>query len=258
MNLSARLTPLVKAARPWGAAMRDLLFPPQCDHCRRPQGPYVAGGRLCQPCYDRLTPVAPPYCRLCAEPFAGAMNPDFLCANCQDRKLAFDFAFAPYESTGPVREMIHEFKYSKQLHLKLVLGSLLTEAMKEPRLHQRADWVIAPVPLHSIRFRERGFNQSFELAQMLHQSTGFPLCDGLKRTRYTSGQAHLHREGRLENLRGAITQKRRAKREGWFQNKAVLLIDDVLTTGATAHECAQVLKEQGGATTVAALCLARG
>lgn len=253
-----RFGKFMDAARPWGAAMRDLLFPPQCDHCRRPQGPYVAGGRLCHRCYDRLTPVAAPYCRLCAEPFAGEMNPDFLCANCVDRKLAFDFAFAPYESAGPVRDLIHEFKYNQQLHLKLALGSLLADAMTEPRLLARQDWVIVPVPLHAVRFRERGFNQSLELAQQLHEATGFPLHHGLKRTRYTTGQAHLDREGRLENLRGAIALSRPARKEQWFQGKAVLLIDDVLTTGATAHECAEVLKQQGGAVLVAALCVARG
>jgi competence protein ComFC len=258
MKQALRLGKLMEAARPWGAAMRDLLFPPQCDHCRRPMGPYVAGGRMCRRCYDRLTPVVAPYCRLCAEPFAGELHPDFLCANCVDRKLAFDFAFAPYESAGAVRDLIHEFKYNNQLHLKLVLGSLLADAMPEPRLLARSDWVIVPVPLHTVRFRERGFNQSLELAQQLQEATGFPLRNGLKRTRYTTGQAHLDREGRLENLRGAIGLSRRAIKDQCFQGKAILLIDDVLTTGATAHECAEVLKSKGGAVAVAALCVARG
>jgi competence protein ComFC len=186
------------------------------------------------------------------------VSASFLCSNCEDRKLAFDFAYAPYECTGPVRDLIHEFKYNQQLHLKLALGSLLAEAMKEPRLLERTDWVITPVPLHTVRLRERTFNQSLELAQVLQEATRFPLRHGLKRTRYTTGQAHLDREGRLENLRGAITLTRQAKKEQWFEKRAVLLIDDVLTTGATAHECAEVLKQQGGAVAVAALCVARG
>ena len=258
MNVVPRFQEFMKAARPWGEAMRDLLFPKQCDHCRRPQGACKAGGRLCEPCYNRLTMVEPPYCQLCAEPFPMEISASFLCSNCEDRRLAFDFAYAPYECTGPVRDLIHEFKYNKQLHLKLALGSLLVEAMNEPRLRERADWVIAPVPLHTVRMRERSFNQSLEIGQVLQAATGYQLRHGLKRTRYTTGQAHLDREGRLDNLRGAIAVTRRAKKEGWFEKQAVLLIDDVLTTGATAHECAEVLKKQGGADMVVALCVARG
>jgi ComF family protein len=154
--------------------------------------------------------------------------------------------------------MIHEFKYNKQQHLKEVLGTLLLNALHEPRIALRDDWMIVPVPLHSIRKRERGFNQSLELATVLQRGSQYPLMDGLRRTRYTTGQAHLNRKGRLENLRGAISLTATAASQHWFAGKSVLLIDDVLTTGATAHECAQVLKKQGAAERVVALSVARG
>ncbi len=261
MNWRSRWQQWRAAIHPYQVALVDLLYPRQCDACRKPQmdlPEFPVAGRVCDDCYAELTRVQAPYCRQCAEPFGMEHSQEFLCANCTDRQLAFDFAFAPFESRGPVRDMIHEFKYNRQLHLKVALGNLLAEALEEPRLAARQDWLLTPVPLHPIRFRERTFNQSAELADALHTTTGLAVQPGLRRTRYTTGQARLDREGRLENLRGAIALTPRAKASRCFTGRAVLLIDDVLTTGATAHECAAVLKQQGGAAVVAALCVARG
>ena len=114
---------------------------------------------------------------------------------------------------------------------------------------------MVPVPLHARKQRERRFNQSVELARTLAKLTGLPWREALRRTRYTKSQAGLDRDDRLQNLHGAFAISRRAAKR--LAGRDVLLIDDVLTTGATAHECALTLK-QHGIRRVAVLTAARG
>lgn len=234
------------------------MYPPECDSCQNPAGPFLANDRLCGACFKKLVAIQSPYCSKCAEPFPAAGEANFICANCEGRKLGFDFAFAPYESRGPVRELIHEFKYNRKIHLRSVLGWMLEQGIAEPRIMARSDWILVPVPLHGKRMREREFNQSYEIARALQKATGFHLLDGLQRNRYTTGQAKLGRKGRLENLKGAFNLKPSPARRESFRDRHILLVDDVLTTGATLHECATVLKKEGHAAQVVGLCVARG
>jgi competence protein ComFC len=242
----------------WGEALTNLLLPRQCDHCYQPSGPFHAEQRLCTTCFPLLRRIESPYCQRCGEAFPGDLMGAFTCANCHDRKLAFDFAYAGFESDGPVREAVHRFKYDRKTHLRVLLGWLIQQALSEPRIAERSDWILVPVPLHWKRRREREFNQSLEIARRLKRATNFPILDGLKRTRYTSSQASLERVDRLENLKGAFAIQKSAVKSQGFVGKSILLIDDILTTGATIHECARVLKQEGGAATVVGLCVARG
>jgi ComF family protein len=118
-----------------------------------------------------------------------------------------------------------------------------------------ADWLMVPVPLHPRKLRERRFNQSAELARTLTRLSGTPFHEALRRTRYTSSQAGLDREDRLKNLRGAFAVRPRAGPH--VEGRNILLVDDVFTTGATAHECALTLRKHGAAR-VAVLTAARG
>lgn len=138
--------------------------------------------------------------------------------------------------------------------MRLPLARLMVPALRDERLSGSA-WILVPVPLHPRKKRERRYNQSAELARTLARLTGGVWCDALRRIRYTESQAGLDRDGRLKNLRGAFAVSPRSVKR--LAGRNVLLIDDVLTTGATAHECAMTLKGCG-VEKVAVLTVARG
>jgi ComF family protein len=178
---------------------------------------------------------------MCSEPFQGSINTAFTCANCAHRTIHFDAAVAAYRGRGIVRDVIHEFKYNRQIHLRHVVASWLRAALDDERLRGCQFDVIVPVPLHPARQRERGFNQASLLAQLLSAHTSIPCRPLLKRIRYTTTQTALDRSERMENLHNAFRLRKNVDVRGL----QVLLIDDVLTTGSTLSECARVLKRAG-------------
>jgi competence protein ComFC len=257
--------PLPRLLRLVGGRLLDGLYPRACFACEAvldpvdpAQGP---AAWLCPACQEGLEPIEPPFCSVCGEPFAGAEATPFRCWNCEDRGLAFDFARAACKSAGPVRTMIHAFKYRRDLAQRAPLAELLRTALADPRLAglDPAGWRLVPVPLHPLRRLWRGYNQSLELCRQLGQATGLATVCALRRVRLTRAQAGLDRARRLENLRGIFAPARRLPgRPAPLAGKNVLLVDDVLTTGATAHECARVLKKQAGVEKVVVITAARG
>jgi ComF family protein len=242
--------PIVATARRAGEALLSLFFPPHCANC---DADTSAGVHLCDACAGKARRIEPPMCERCSEPYAGAIFETFTCANCAERKLHFDCAVAPYLSRGVVREFIHRFKYDRERYLRQPLAAWLAEALNDERLTRRTFDLIVPVPLHSTRQRERGFNQAAELATLLSHRCGVPVTDALQRIRYTTTQTRLAREERMENLRGAF----RVRRADLVQGRHLLLVDDVFTTGSTVDECARVLR-QAGAASVRVATVARG
>lgn len=167
--------------------------------------------------------------------------------------LHFDAAVSAYRSRGEVRQVIHDFKYGRRVHLRRLVGRWLAQALDDPRLVGRRFDCIVPVPLHPARKRERGFNQAELLARELRGASGIELRDLLSRIRYTTTQTQFDRQERMENLKNAF----RLRRGCDVQGLRMLLVDDVLTTGSTLSECARVLK-QAGAVSVYAVTAARG
>jgi ComF family protein len=228
----------------------SLIYPPFCAVCA---GAISSDEYLCESCAQNLLRIRPPYCAKCSEPFAGALTSSFTCANCADRRLYFEAAVSSYRSRGAVREVVHRFKYGRQIHLRRLLGLWVAEALDDSRLVARHFDLVVPVPLHPARQRERGFNQAALLAAALRRSRNLPVCNVLQRTRYTATQTQFDRNERMENLRGAF----RLRRGSNVQDLRMLLVDDVLTTGSTLSECASVLLE-AGALSVHAVTAARG
>jgi ComF family protein len=146
-----------------------------------------------------------------------------------------------YRGRGIVRDVIHEFKYNRQIHLRHLVARWLRAALDDERLRNCQFDVMVPVPLHPARQRERGFNQAILLAQLLTAQTSIPCRPLLKRIRYTTTQTTLDRSERMENLHNAFRLRQNVDVRGL----RVLLIDDVLTTGSTLSECARVLKRAG-------------
>lgn len=238
------------SSRRWLEAAAGLFYPRHCGACGTPTG---AGRFLCAPCRRSRTRLEGPRCAVCSQPFGGVLEPGFRCMNCGDRDLHFDFATSAYRSRGVVRELIHFFKYNRQLHLRHLLGRMLGEGFADARVQALGLGGIVPVPLHPAREREREFNQAGLLAGIASRRLGLPVRDCLRRVRYTVTQTHFHREERFENLDGAFALRGGADVCGL--NLAV--VDDVLTTGSTADACARVLK-QAGASAVVVITVARG
>lgn len=202
-----------------------------------------------------------PLCEKCGEVFDGVADSTFQCTNCAGQKFAFEFAIAGYQTSGSTLDLVHRFKYGSDLTLRAPLERMLERALHDPRLAsvEPEHWCLVPVPLHSLRERERRFNQSRELCRELAQRKQLPMIDAMKRTRSTPKQSLLTRQQRLENLRGAFAVKDRFVREDSpLRGRAVLLVDDVFTTGATTNECARVLRREAGVQKVVVISIARG
>ena len=234
----------------------ELVFPLHCPDCdgliERGDAP-----RLCDSCRGELVAVAHPFCNVCGEPFEGVPSSEFRCGNCAARNFHFDFAIAAYRNSGPARGLIHGFKYSRRIALRAELGTLLLRAFEDPRIGQLDGAMLVPVPLHPRKRRERGFNQAEEIARVASVELGLPVVNALRRLRYTDTQAHMQRNQRLHNLRGAMALSRRRQLSSAIGGATVFLIDDVFTTGATAQECARVLKQDGEAARVIVVTVCR-
>src|ERR1700745_958587 len=213
----------------------SLLYPPVCTIC----GENVrAGEYLCNRCEAKAVRIVAPFCQKCSQPFEGSITSEFTCANCAHRTIYFDAAVSAYRGRGIVRDMIHEFKYGRQIHLRHLVARWLCAAFDAERLRGRPFDMIVPVPLHPTRQRERGFNQASLLAELLTAQTSIPVKPLLERTRYTTTQTALDRSERMENLHNAFRLRKNAD----VRSLRVLLVDDVLTTGSTLNECARILK----------------
>jgi ComF family protein len=222
----------------------DLVYPPACELCRVP----LRGNRwLCDPCAARLPRLEPPFCDRCGEPFDGRIAGPFACPNCRDRRFAFRFARPALRNHPQTRELIHQLKYNRHLHLARELARLAAAACTDPRLAPAlaGRWPVVPVPLHPGRLQRRTFNQSAEIARHFARDHGLPVLDALRRVRDTGTQTRLSRRERLANLRDAFAPTPAGHRFAAARPAGVIVFDDVLTTGATTHACARALRAAG-------------
>ncbi len=220
-------------------SLLDLLFPPRCASCGRP------GAWFCRACLAQVDWLRPPLCLHCGEPLA----PGDRCPRRRQHLPLLDGLRSAAWHTGALRVAIHRLKYRGQRILAGPLGAILTEAWR--RLPPPAD-LLVPVPLHPRRLRERGFNQATLLAQRLSGETSIPV-EGhwLQRVRHTQPQVELSASERLANVEGAFVYHGPS-----LAGRAVCLIDDLCTTGATLQACGAAL-HSAGARSVWAYTLAR-
>jgi ComF family protein len=227
-----------------------LFFPDECRICDRALT-QITRVPVCAECLESPAPLESEYfCTSCNTPFANGFPLDDrgLCAACRSGLRGFDRAasFGFYE--GNLRALIHLYKYSGMRPLARPLAGFLERAIP---IDDGFDAVVA-VPLHWRRKLDRGFNQAELLARHIAAKRRLPLVNALRRERPTAVQAGLAMAGRRRNVAGAFRAHPRADVKG----KRILLIDDVMTTGATASACAAVLKRVG-AKSVSLATLAR-
>ncbi len=233
------------------AALMDFLFPRSCAGC----GGRVAAptGHLCWDCLATLPLIQLPYCAVCGDPVAGRVDEQFVCYTCAGTPPGFDAARSAARYRGPLRRMLQEFKYHGALWLAPDLIRLLAACATTFPDMADAD-AVTYVPLFRTRQRERGYNQAALLAGGLARVLGKPLLrNAIRRLRNTGTQTHLTASARATNVRLAFG----VRRPDAVRHRRLLLVDDVMTTGATVSECARALKT-AGATQVLGLTVARG
>ena len=242
------------ASLPGLGRVLDVLLPPQCLAC----GTLVeasgveAPGALCADCWPRLAFIAGPHCARCGLPFEYAVGDGAVCGSCHRTPPAFERARAVLAYDDASRPLVLAFKHGDRTDTAPTLARWMARA--GAALLAEADCV-APVPLHWTRLAARRFNQAALLSRALARQAGpTHLPDLLERRRRTPSQGGLGRRQRRENLRGAFRVRPRMRRR--VAGARVLLVDDVLTTGATAEACARVLR-RAGAASVDVLTLAR-
>ena len=228
----------------------NALIPPICPLCNRG----LSSPGLCSPCFNNLHFVTPPCCLQCAMPFDHDQGSS-LCGACMARSPAYDRVVAALRYDDTARQLVLALKHGDRLDIAPLLARMMLPRCEG--LLNESDMVI-PVPLHRWRFFRRRFNQSAEMARHLLAEANLPKsllrADVLIRHRNTPSQGKRTRQQRITNVRGAF--RVHPKHLDHLAGARILLVDDVMTTGATLDTAARVLKRHG-AETVAAVVAAR-
>ncbi len=224
----------------------DFIFPRNCLLCGKlnPEGEYE---HVCPECEKTLRILNGPRCEHCSEPIGISNAPNMReCPKCAEKKFAFDKSICLCTFDGAAREMVHELKYRTGTHIVRDMAKI---ALKIPELNEYLKKaILVPIPLHNARAIKRRYNQSELIATMLAQT--FPRCEAkvksiLKRTRSTPTQTTLDREEREKNIKNAFAVQRNKTAASIPKDANIILVDDVMTSGATLSECAKILKKYG-------------
>ena len=245
MAALAVLTPLV-----------DLVFPPRCPLCGDALGEQ---GGLCIACWSKLVIPGEPACALCQRPLGDAFAASWdggdsaaiTCAPCLQTPPRHDGIAAATLYNPTSRDLVLAFKHGRRVALGTLLGRLIAARVGD----LAGEWLVVPVPLHRWRLWKRGFNQSALLARTIAAAPGRAVAvDALIRTRATPSLGGLGRTDRAKALRGSIVVNPAWKAR--LRDAQVLLVDDVMTSGATSDSCVRALRREG-ATKVRIACFAR-
>ncbi len=237
---SARFAQLRGGLRAVLRSALDLVLPPLSPSCRAP----LAGGvGLCADCWSKLSLIEPPYCARLGIPFVYDPGPGLLSMEAIANPPAYDRARAAVRNDDVARKLVHLFKYGDRLDLAPMMGQSMARAGRELLAEANA---LVPVPLHWRRLWGRRFNQSAALAGAISDLSDVPvLHDTLKRVRATPQQVGLSKTERAGNVQGAFRVPVEHKAE--VASRRLVLIDDVLTSGATVDTCARALLRAGAA-----------
>jgi ComF family protein len=240
---SLKMPRMARVTNPLRACLRralDIALPPLCPSCRTPLGD---GAGLCSACWSKLSFIAPPYCARLGIPFTYDPGPGLLSMEAIADPPAYQRARAAVRYDEIARALVLGFKYGDRLDLARMMGGWMARAGQE--LTREAD-ALLPVPLHWRRLWARRFNQSATLAGAVAEICGKPvLHDTLRRVRATPQQVGLTKPQRADNVQGAFRVP--AERKAAIAGRRLLLIDDVLTSGATVDTCARALLRAGAA-----------
>lgn len=222
-------------------ALTDIVYPKTCLICKRQLKELACVDNLvCMQCWAKIKRNPPPFCHCCGRHLEKPLKN--ICPACVRKQLHFDRAFSPCVYEGVLKELIHAFKYQGKDYLGTTLTRLMTEFIEEYSLPMDLLDLVIPIPLHKTRLREREFNQAQILSNHIARKFNKKVShNNLRRLRLTKTQTELEIGERLLNVKGSFTATKKEDIKG----KNILLVDDVLTTGATCSEAAYALKEAG-------------
>ena len=207
------------------------LFPSRCILCQKTVDQAL---EICSECYQEL-PHNDVCCQRCALPLAEGINNTVLCGRCIRKTPAFDYAYSPFRYEDEVIGLVHQLKFGEKISYAKAMGEMLFRQLLAT--DEKPDCLL-PVSLHSSRLRQRGFNQSIEISRVISRQLSIPIeRTAIVRHRSTVAQTGLNAKQRQKNIRGAFSVVAE------LNYKHVLIIDDVMTTGATVNELARVLKK---------------
>lgn len=223
----------------WGRGLLDVLLPPQCLCCDQPM---AASGRLCPACFMTLEMITAPFCQVCGTPLGVQPRRGMICCDdCAEDPPPWHRARAAFRYDGAGRGLILPLKYGDRTELAQPLARMMARAGWD--LLNEAD-LLVPVPMHPRRLRQRKYNQAAMLAAAVGRMAHRPVAlDGLERRRATRSLAELSAEDRAKVVTGAFAIGRHAAHR--LAGRRVILVDDVLTSGATARACTAVLLAAG-------------
>ncbi|MFH1440618.1 MAG: ComF family protein [Candidatus Omnitrophota bacterium] len=216
----------------------DLIYPKTCLACGKKITNASVNGFVCIECWGEIKINRPPFCHICGRSLAGKN----ICTNCLEKTFSFDRAFSCCLYEGVLKNLIRAFKYKNKDYLGAVLAKPMIEFVKEYNLSMNSIDAIVAVPLSKTKLREREYNHAFILGSYLAKEFNKNILNNaLLRHKNTLSQTKFRNEKRFLNIKGAFSIKNNAQIKG----KNILLVDDVLTTGATCSEASKVLKTAG-------------
>jgi ComF family protein len=219
------------------AKISNRILPQNCLLCKQEDH----GLAICSACLADLPWQVENCCQLC-----GLISNNPICGRCLKQAPAFNHTYAVFQYAYPIDALIPYYKYHHALHLCQTLGELLAQKL----ITQNIDYLIA-MPMHPYRIRERGFNQSLELAKVVSRITNIPLhAFSCQRIKHTPPQASLAHKDRIKNVKDVFACSQD------YTGKRIAMIDDVMTTGASLNELAKTIKK-AGAREVSCCVLAR-
>lgn len=220
----------------------DLIYPPNCIQCKNHIRDDSPSKELCLSCLANIEFNIPPFCPKCSRSLA--LTPESTrCLSCKKNAPAFDFAWSACLFKGPLKNLLHQFKYNQKTQLRKPFTQCMISFIEQYHFDiNQFDYLLA-IPLFISHQRDRGYNQSALLADEISRHFNIPITKALKRNRNTQSQTQLSQKERFTNILEAFTIKHNSN----IKNKNILIIDDLLTTGATTSEAARILKKNGAA-----------
>ena len=220
----------------------DLVYPKKCLACKNKITALSVDNLICGACWEEIERNVPPFCYSCGRHLGKENLTKSICSTCLKKKLHFNRAFSPCIYTGIIKDLIHEFKYNNKDYLGPPLSRLMIDFIKEYNLPMQYIDLLVPIPLHKTRLRQREFNQAEVLSKYIAKEFQKDLSNEvLRRNRPTKTQTELELKERLLNVKDSFTVTKPEE----IKDKNILLVDDVLTTGATSSEAALALKKAG-------------